>query len=96
MTEEEYERLLAAFDSFMYGYKKETKRKSHKDKGNKTPLKKFESDLRRDADLTREEKFDLYYDEYRKRKDDSENFLRLNENSMITFMNFFFLRTTVF
>ena len=73
MTEEEYERLLTAFDSFMYGYKKESKRKSHKDKGNKTPLKKFASDLRRDVDLTREEKFDLYYDEYLKRKDDSES-----------------------
>ncbi len=77
MTEEEYQRLLDAFDSFMFKYKKETKKETKKTKHKHTPkktLKKFESDLRRDVDLTAEEKFELYYDEYCKRGKDDISF----------------------
>ena len=71
LSEEEYERLLKTFDSFMKGFQKETKKPT--DKGNKKTLKEFEYDLIDDTDLTAEEKFELYYDEYRKRKNKSRS-----------------------
>jgi len=64
MTDEEYEKLLNSFDSFMRGFNKETK---------KTTLEEFASDLKHDIDLTPKEKFELYYDEYRKRKNRGES-----------------------
>ena len=85
MTEEEYEKLLDAFDSFMFKYKKETNKETKKTKHKhkhipKQTLKKFESDLRRDVDLTAEEKFELYYDEHCKRKDKDISFDDLLNN----------------
>ena len=74
MSEEEYERLMNAFDSFMSGFNKETKKNKHKKHTPKKTLKKFESDLRRDIDLTPEEKFELYYDEHTKRNNEPISF----------------------
>ena len=68
----EYDRLVNAFDSFMTGFNKDTKKSKHKKHTPKKTLKKFESDLRRDVDLTPEEKFELYYEEHKSLKKQEE------------------------
>jgi len=72
MSDEEYEKLLNSFDSFMRGFQKETSKAKHKEK-KKTTLEELASDLRHDIDLTPKEKFELYYDEHRKRKNQGES-----------------------
>ena len=72
MSEKEWKKLLSSFDSFIAGWDKEYKKSNHKDKAGKNTLKKFMNELRVDKDLTPEEKFELYYDEYRNRQKDKE------------------------
>jgi len=68
MSEEDYEKMLSEFDRFFVGYKK-----AYYKKGAKDSLNQFKKDLKADKDLTSEEKFELYYDEYKKRKLEKES-----------------------
>jgi len=76
MSDEEYEKMLSEFDRFFVGYKKAYYRDGKK--GREASLKQFRKDLEADDDLTATEKFELYYDEYRKRKLNKES-LSLND-----------------
>ena len=75
MPDEEYEKMLKQFDSFFKNFKVEYhKSKADKKSTNeKSKLKHFKDELKKDVDLTPEEKFELYYDEYvdNKRKQNS-------------------------
>ena len=75
MPDEDYEKMLKQFDSFFKNFKVEYhKAKADKKSTNeKSKLKHFKDELKKDADLTPEEKFELYYDEYvdNKRKQNS-------------------------
>tara|TARA_Y100001963_G_C6660664_1_gene390272 strand:- start:315 stop:854 length:540 start_codon:yes stop_codon:yes gene_type:complete len=68
MSEREWKKLIQQFDAFVKGWDKEVKRTTHKKRGKKDTLKNFAKELKMDIDLTPEEKFELYYDEYRTRK----------------------------
>ena len=68
MTEKEWKKLISQFDKFIEGWDKAYKKSNHKKSGQKNTLKDFEKSLKRDLDLTAEEKFELYYDEYLNRK----------------------------
>jgi hypothetical protein len=80
MPDEDYEKMLKQFDSFFKNFKVEYhKSKAEKKSTNeKSKLKHFNDELKKDNDLTNEEKFELYYDEYvnNKRKQNSKG---LNE-----------------
>jgi len=78
IPEEDYEKLAQQFDAFIEGFKKEmksselkTKSKSNDDK--KISLNKFKRELKLDNDLSPDEKFELYYDEYLNQKEDIES-----------------------
>ena len=73
MSEEEWKRLIKQFDGFLDGWDKEYKKSNYKDKAKRNELKKFLSELRIDHELTPEEKFELYYDEYLRRKNEEES-----------------------
>ena len=72
MSEEEWKKLIKQFDSFIDGCDIAYKKSNYKDKARQNELKKFLTELRIDHELTPEEKFELYYDEYRRRKKESE------------------------
>ncbi len=80
MPDEDYEKMLKQFDSFFKNFKIEYhKAKANKKSTNeKSKLKHFNDELKKDDDLTNAEKFELYYDEYvdNKRKQNSKG---LNE-----------------
>ena len=76
MSKDDYEKMLSEFDRFFVGYKKAYYKNGKK--GREASLKQFRKDLEADEDLTSEEKFELYYDEYRKRKLSKES-LSLND-----------------
>jgi len=75
MPDEDYEKMLKQFDSFFKNFKVEyhKSKAEKKSKGGKSKLKHFKDELKKDVDLTPEEKFELYYDEYvdNKRKQNS-------------------------
>ena len=73
MSEEEWKKLIKQFDSFIDGWDRAYKKSNYKDKARQNELKKFLTELRIDHELTPEEKFELYYDEYRRRKKESES-----------------------
>ena len=73
MSEEEWKKLIRQFDSFIDGWDRAYKKSNYKDKAKQNELKKFLTELRIDHELTPEEKFELYYDEYRRRKKESES-----------------------
>ena len=73
MSEEEWKKLIKQFDGFLDSWDKEYKKSNYKDKAKRNELKKFLSELRIDHELTPEEKFELYYDEYRNRKKEEES-----------------------
>ena len=73
MSEEEWKKLIKQFDSFIDGWDRAYKKSNYKDKAKQNELKKFLQELKIDHELTPEEKFELYYDEYRRRKKDSES-----------------------
>ena len=73
MSEEEWKKLISQFDSFIDGWDKESKKSSYRNKLKQNGLKKFLQELRIDHELTPEEKFELYYDEYRSRKKDKKS-----------------------
>ena len=72
MSEEEWKKLIKQFDSFVDGWDRAYKKSNYKDKYKQQELKKFLSELRIDHELTPEEKFELYYDEYRRRQREKE------------------------
>ena len=73
MSEEEWKRLIKQFDSFVEGWDRAYKKSNYKDKAKQNELKKFLQELKIDHELTNNEKFELYYDEYRRRKRESES-----------------------
>ena len=73
MSEEEWKKLIKQFDKFVEGWDKEYKKSNYKDKAKQNELKKFLQELKIDHELKPKEKFELYYDEYRRRKKDSES-----------------------
>ena len=73
MSEEEWKKLIKQFDSFVEGWDKAYKKSNYKDKAKQNELKKFLQELKIDHELTNKEKFELYYDEYRRRKKESES-----------------------
>ena len=72
MSEEEWKKLIQQFDGFIDGWDKEYKKSNYRDKAKRNGLKKFLSELQIDHELTAEEKFELYYDEYRSLKREEE------------------------
>ena len=68
MSDEEWKKLIKQFDGFLDSWDKEYKKSNHRDKAKRNGLKKFLSELRIDHELTNKEKFELYYDEHRRRK----------------------------
>ena len=72
MSEEEWKKLIKQFDSFIDGWDTAYKKSNYKDKAKRHGLKKFLSELRIDHELTNKEKFELYYDEHRRRKKEEE------------------------
>ena len=68
MSDEEWRKLIKQFDGFIDGWDRAYKKSNYKDKAKRNGLKKFLSELRIDHELTNKEKFELYYDEHRRRK----------------------------
>ena len=73
MSEEEWKKLIQQFDGFINGWDKESKKSNYRDKAKRNGLQKFLSELRIDHELTPQEKFELYYDEYRSLKKQAES-----------------------
>ena len=73
MSEEEWQKLIQQFDSFIDGWDKESKKSNYRDKAKRNGLQKFLTELRIDHELTPKEKFELYYDEYRSLKKEEES-----------------------
>jgi hypothetical protein len=73
MSEEEWKKLIKQFDSFVEGWDRAYKKSNYKDKARQNELKKFLQELKIDHELTPKEKFELYYDEYRRRKKEDES-----------------------
>ena len=73
MSEEEWKKLIKQFDSFIDGWDRAYKKSNYKDKARQNELKKFLQELKIDHELTNTEKFELYYDEYRRRKKEGES-----------------------
>ena len=82
MPDEEFDKLINQFDSFFKNFKKEYHKsnveKKLKGKSGKSKLKSFRDELKKDGDLSPEEKFELYYDEYIRNKQ-KQNSIELNE-----------------
>ena len=72
MSEEEWKKLISQFDAFIDGWDTAYKKSNYRDKAKRNGLKKFLSELQIDHELTAEEKFELYYDEYRSLKREEE------------------------
>ena len=68
MSDEEWRKLIKQFDGFIDGWDRAYKKSNYIDKAKRNGLKKFLSELRIDHELTNKEKFELYYDEHRRRK----------------------------
>ena len=73
MSEEEWKKLIQLFDAFIDGWDKAYKKSNWKDKGKQNKLKNFLEDLKIDHELTNEEKFELYYEEHCRRKEDKDS-----------------------
>ena len=72
MSDEEWKKLIEQFDGFLDGWDKAYKKSNYKDKAKQNSLKKFLQDLIIDHELTPDEKFELYYNEYRNRQKEKE------------------------
>ena len=68
MSDEEWRKLIKQFDGFIDGWDRAYKKSNYKDKAKRNGLKKFLTELKIDHELTNKEKFELYYDEHRRRK----------------------------
>jgi hypothetical protein len=74
IPEEDYEKLAQQFDAFIKGFKKEItaselKHKSKSKNDEMISLETFKHELKLDKDLSPDEKFELYYDEYLNQKE---------------------------
>ena len=80
MNKKEIRKMMSQFEGFFKGLDKENKKSKHieKKQKNKQSLKQFKNNLIGDKDLTPEEKFELYYDEYEKEKNRKGNVHTLN------------------
>ena len=91
MPDEDYEKLLKQFDSFFKNFKIEyhKSKAEKKSKDDKSKLKHFKNELKKDVDLTNEEKFELYYDEYllNKQKQNSVGFNKILNDIGLTLDN---------
>ena len=91
MPDEDYEKLLKQFDSFFKNFKIEYHKSKAEKKSNndKSKLKHFKDELKKDVDLTVEEKFELYYDEYllNKQKQNSIGFNQILNDIGLTLDN---------
>jgi len=78
MTDDEYEKLVDQFDAFLRGWEKEyykknyKKKPKHNNKTKKVSLKEIETYLKDDPELTPEERFELYYDEHERVKEEKD------------------------
>ena len=73
MSEEEWKKLIKQFDSFIEGWDNAYTKSNFKDNAKRNGLKKFLEELKIDHKLTPQEKFELYYEEYRDRKREKES-----------------------
>tara|TARA_Y100001963_G_scaffold144197_1_gene216034 strand:+ start:291 stop:845 length:555 start_codon:yes stop_codon:yes gene_type:complete len=73
MSEEEWKKLIAQFDKFVEGWDTAYKKSNFKEKARRLDLKNFLTQLKIDHELTPEEKFELYYEEYRNLKKEEES-----------------------
>ena len=91
MPDEDYEKMIQQFDSFFKNFKIEyhKSKAEKKSKDDKSKLKHFKNELKRDVDLTNEEKFELYYDEYllNKQKQNSVGFNKILNDIGLTLDN---------
>jgi superfamily I DNA/RNA helicase len=88
----EFQTLIDQFDKFMKGWDKSYDNpadQKEKEENTADKLKNFKSDLETDEDLTPEEKFELYYDEYDKQnsRNNSISFEELISNTGIIYPN---------
>lgn len=75
LSDEDYEKMMTEADKLFNKYNDKYKGKTKRTNGkNSIPLEQFKKDLKADKDLTSEEKFELYYDEYCKRKNKLTSF----------------------
>ena len=69
MTKKEIDKMMNQFEGFFKGWDKKYKKTKHTNEGKtKKSLKQFKNNLILDDELTPEEKFELYYEEYKKEK----------------------------
>ena len=69
MTKKEINKMMNQFEGFFKGWDKKYKETKHTNTGKKKQsLKQFRNNLLRDDELTPQEKFELYYEEYEKNK----------------------------
>ena len=91
MPDEDYEKMIQQFDSFFKNFKIEyhKSKAEKKSKDDKSKLKHFKNELKKDVDLTNEEKFELYYDEYllNKQKQNSVGFNKILNDIGLTLDN---------
>ena len=91
MPDEDYEKMIQQFDSFFKNFKIENHKSKakKKSKDDKSKLKHFQNELKKDSDLTNEEKFELYYDEYllNKQKQNSVGFNKILNDIGLTLDN---------
>ena len=80
MNKKEIRKMMSQFEGFFKGLDKENKKSKHVEKKqkNKQSLKQFKNNLIVDKDLTPEEKFELYYHEYKKEKNKKNKSKDLN------------------
>ena len=67
MTKKEIDKMMNQFEGFFKGWDKSFKKTKHTT-GKKKTLRQFRNNLIKDDELTPQEKFELYYEEYRKEK----------------------------
>ena len=75
MNKKEIRKMMEQFEGFFKGLDKANKKSKHVENKskNKETLNQFRNNLIRDDELTPEEKFELYYEEYKKEKNKSKD-----------------------
>ena len=71
MTKKEIDKMMNQFEGFFKGWDKSFKKTKHTT-GKKKTLRQFRNNLIKDDELTPQEKFELYYEEYQKEKNKSK------------------------
>ena len=68
MTKKEIDKMMNQFEGFFKGWDKSYKKSKHTTGKKKKTLRQFRNNLIKDDELTPQEKFELYYEEYKKEK----------------------------